>query len=47
MNKADHKFHRTVKEGMERDSSQSPEAFFGWRNPSNRPIFISKRKKKK
>lgn len=47
MKKADYKAFRTRREGMDYDSSQSPTALWSWKDPSNRPIFIPKRKKKK
>jgi len=47
MKKADYKAFRTRREGMNYDSSQSPLTFGYWKEPSNRPIFIPKRKKKK
>jgi hypothetical protein len=47
MKKADYKAFRTRREEMNYDSSQSPTASWYWRDPSNRPIFIPKRKKKK
>ena len=47
MKKADYKFHRDRKEAIERDSKQSDEPFFYFRQAANNPIHIPKRKKKK
>lgn len=47
MKKADYKAFRSRREEMNYNSSQSPEEPYFWRSPSNRPIYIPKRKKKK
>jgi hypothetical protein len=47
MQKADHKFHRDRRERIENDSKQSDESNYFWRGPSNTPIYIPRKKKKK
>ena len=46
MKKADYKFHRDRKEQIERVSEENEPGFY-YRWPSNTPIYIPKRKKKK
>lgn len=49
MNKADYKFHRDKKQEIERNARQSEETIsWSWKpKPSNTPIYIPKKKKKK
>lgn len=46
MKKADYKFHRDRREQIENNARQNEGLFSLWREPSNRPIFIPKNKKK-
>lgn len=45
MNKADHKFHREVREKIDSQARQNEAMFF--RRANSQPIFMPKRKKKK
>lgn len=47
MKKADYKFHRDKKEQIQDLSKQNEGEDYFFRQASNRPIFIPKRKKKK
>lgn len=47
MNKADYKFHRDKKQAIESQARQSEGSFTFWKEPTNRPIFIPKKKKHK
>lgn len=47
MKKADYKFHRDRKQQIESQSRQSEGIFTFWKEPTNRPIFIPKNKKKR